>query len=67
LYELSATTILALAKAINDKAKIDRKLPLQILNLVADALTNGQIDRTRIKWKSQEDFEKLDKVLADSA
>jgi len=66
LYELSAPNILILAKAINDKARIDRKLPAQILKLIADALTSGQIDRTRIKWKSQEDFEKLDKLLANN-
>ncbi len=67
LYELSATKVLALAKAINDKAKIDRKLPLQVLNLIADMLISGQLDRSRIKWKSQDDFEKLDKLLEERA
>ena len=65
LYELSGTKILILAKAINDKAKFDRKLPAQILGLIADRLTGGQIDRTRMKWKSEDDLRKLDKLLSE--
>lgn len=63
LYELTATKVLSLARAIKDRAKIDRKV--QVLNMVADALINGQIDRSRIKWKSQDDLDKLDKIVAE--
>lgn len=65
LYELSATKLVILAKAINEKAKIDRKGLVQVINLVADSLMNGQIDRSRIKWKSKEDFDRLDKLLTE--
>lgn len=65
LYELSATKLLVLAKAMNDKAKIDRKALMQVLNVIADLLVKGQIDRSRIKWKSQDDFERLDRLLAE--
>ena len=65
LCELSATKLVILAKAIYDKAKTGRKVPEQVLNLVADSLRKGRIDRGRIKWKSQNDVEKLDKLLAE--
>lgn len=65
LCELSATKLVILAKAIYEKARIDRKTPAQVLNLVADFLMNGQIDRSRIKWKSQDDLDKLDKLIAE--
>lgn len=67
LFELSATKLLLLAKAISNNAKFDRKLHTQILELIADMISSGQIDRSRIKWKSLDDFEKLDKLLTERA
>lgn len=62
LRELSASKLLELAKIIK-KGKIDRKPPLQVLNIVADSLSKGQIDRLRIKWTKPEDLNKIDKII----
>lgn len=64
LCELSATKLVVLAKAIYDKAKTGRKVPEQVLNLVADSLINGQIDRSRVKWAKPEDLAKLEKIIS---
>jgi hypothetical protein len=63
LYELSALKLLNLATTIKAMAKIERKSPMQVFNIVADSLINGQIDRSKIKWTNPEDFSKLDKVI----
>ena len=65
LYELSATKILSLARAIKGKARIDRKM--QILNMVADSVIKSQINRSLIKWKNQADLDKLDKLVSERA
>jgi len=64
LYEISAVKLLTLAKEINDKAKIERRSFMQVLNMVANSLNNNYFDRSRIKWTSQTDLDKLDKLLA---
>jgi len=64
LYELSASKVFSLAMAIKSKAKIDRIYPRQILNLVANSLMKGQIDRPRIKWKDVADLNELDTLIA---
>ena len=64
LCELSASKVFNLAMAIKAKAKIDRIYPRQILNLVANSLINGQIERSRIKWKSVSDLNELDTLIA---
>lgn len=64
LHELSASKLLSLAHAIKKKATIERKAPMQVLNIVADSLNNGQIDRSRVKWAKPEDLAKLEKIIA---
>jgi len=64
LHELSASKLLSLALAIKKKAKIERKAPMQVLNIVADSLNNDQIDRSRVKWAKPEDLAKLEKIRA---
>lgn len=63
LRELSAQKLLHLASQIRTRAKINRMNHLQVLNLVADSLINGRIERSHIKWESQEDLAKLDKIV----
>lgn len=65
LCELSASKVFNLAMTIKAKAKIDRIYPRQIFNLVANSLIKGQIDRPRIKWKSADDLNELDTLIAE--
>lgn len=62
LYELSASQLLELAKAIKAKARIERKGYKQVLELVADSLVEGSIERTRIKW-GKSDLDKIDEII----
>lgn len=63
LCELSAPKLLELAIIIKAKARIDRKGPKQILNLVADSIIKGRIDRKRINWEKS-DMDKVDEVIS---
>jgi hypothetical protein len=65
LHELSAPKLLSLATQIKSKAKIERISHLQVLSMVADSLISGQIERSRIKWESQDDLDKLNRVVAE--
>ncbi len=64
LLELSAQKVLSLASQIQARARIKRITHKQVLNFVADSLINGQINRSHIKWESQDDQDKLDIVIA---
>jgi hypothetical protein len=63
VYEISASKLLVLAKSIKKKAAIDRKMPKEVLTVVADSLQNNLLDRTRVKWKT-EDVEKVEEIIA---
>lgn len=63
LYELSASRILELARVIKAKARIERKLPKQVLELVADSMSLGRIDRSRMKWEKP-DLDRIDQMIA---
>ncbi len=54
LHELTAFKLLELAKAIKKNAIIERKMPKEVLALVADSLQNKFLDRSRIKWKTED-------------
>lgn len=65
LHELSAVKLLNLAKEIKTSSKrIDRKPPLEVLNVVANSVVNGYIDRSRIKWVKSQDLEKLERAIS---
>jgi hypothetical protein len=63
LSELSASKLIALAKAIKTNAKIDRKPEKRVTVLVAEGLMNGRIDRSRIKWDKKH-LDELDQIIA---
>jgi hypothetical protein len=63
LQELLASKLLELATAISGRARIERKGDKQVLNLVAKSIAISQIDRVRLKWKS--DLDKLENLIAD--
>lgn len=52
-----------LAKAIQTQAEIKRIQVQDVIQLVAEGIASGHIDRTRMKLKS-EAIEKIDKVIA---
>ncbi len=52
LIELSAQKLFALANVIQSQAQIKRKPEKEVLKLVAQAITSGQIDRYRLKPES---------------
>lgn len=54
LHELAALKLLELAKAIKKNAIIERKMPKEVLALVADSLQSNFLDRSRIKWKAED-------------
>ncbi len=64
LFELSAQKLLNLASRIKAKARIKRINHMQVLNFIADSLISGQINRSDIKWESQEDLDKLNHIIA---
>lgn len=66
LYELSDSRLLELARAIKAKAIIDRRDYMEVLNIVATSLTNGHIDRSKIRWKKR-DLEDLDRVISSQS
>lgn len=61
LYELTASKLLELAKSIKKNSIIERKMPKEVLALVADSLQNDFLDRSRIKWKA-EDLVKVEEL-----
>jgi hypothetical protein len=63
LIEVSASKLIELAKAIQTKAEIRRIQVQDIIQLVAEGISSGRIDRTKMKLKS-EAIEKIDKVIA---
>jgi hypothetical protein len=63
IYELSASKVLELAKSIKKKATIERKMPKEVLAVVADSLENNLLDRSRVKWKA-EDLKKAEEIAA---
>lgn len=63
LCELSDAKLLELARTIKTKAGIDRKDYMEVLNIVADSLTNGYIDRSKIRWKKKDYRDDLDALI----
>jgi uncharacterized protein (DUF2267 family) len=63
LIELSASKLIELAKAIQTQAEIKRIQVQDVIQLVAEGISSGRIDRIKVKLKS-EAIEKIDKVIA---
>jgi len=63
LLELSAQKLLTLATLIKTKSRIERINHMKVLNFIADSIINGQINRSDIKWESQEDKDKLNNII----
>ncbi|MGE5443847.1 MAG: hypothetical protein ACM3SR_04500 [Ignavibacteriales bacterium] len=66
LIELSASKLRELAKAIQTKAEIERIQVQDVIQLVAESISSGRIDRTKVKLKS-EAIEKIDRVIASKS
>ena len=63
LIELSASKIVALANQISTKAERKRILSRRILELLAQAVTSGQIDRDKLKLKPEQ-AARVDELIA---
>lgn len=66
LYQLSASSVAQLARAINATAEIARKQQKAVLALVARSVAMGWIEYRRVKWK-RSDLDALDRSIAAAA